>query len=153
MKNFLLYLLFTALLAGIPYAVWGQSDDGALQSCHTGSWYDPLNPGEGISLEVAQDGSVVAYFYTYDGIGRQTWYVFQGPDGASLTAYDVLDREPVDVGNGSLTATSNDSIYFHYRFSLDLDVLSPTRPIPWCLNTLCEDEFAYTRLSQPVPCD
>jgi hypothetical protein len=150
MKN-LLYLALTALLlASLPFAAFSQS--GALDSCHTGSWYDPLNPGEGINVEVLPDGYVVAYFYTYDFMGRQTWYVFQGADSEFLTAYDVVNGEAVDVGQASLTATSNNSVYFHYQFLLDLDAQSPTRPIPWCLTSACEGEFAYIRLTQPIPC-
>lgn len=152
MKNFLLYVLITALLAGIPYAIWGQSNEPAqLDSCYSGSWYDPLDPGEGINVEVL-DGYYVVYFYTYNADG-QTWYVFQGDDNEALTAVDVLDREPVDIGSGSFTPTSTNDAYFIWRFSLDLDKLSPTTPIPWCLHSGCEGEVAYKRLTQPIPCE
>lgn len=49
----------------------------------TGSWFDPAHPGEGIFLEVGEngDGSVFVFFawFTYDASGAPYWLVGQGP--------------------------------------------------------------------------
>ncbi|HET7842564.1 MAG TPA: hypothetical protein VFL14_00315 [Xanthomonadales bacterium] len=48
----------------------------------TGSWYDPAHPGEGIFLEVGEngDGSTFVFFswFTYDSSGAPYWLVGQG---------------------------------------------------------------------------
>ncbi len=122
-----------------------------IDACYSGSWYDPNVPAEGINIEVLVN-QVLVYFYTYDVEGRQTWFVFQGDSEFQLTAYDIINRETVDVGYGAVEPTGDNTLIFSYDFVLDLDLLSPTQPIPWCLHIGCSREVVYQRLTQPIPC-
>ena len=39
----------------------------------TGAWYDPERSGEGLSITEYDDGTVIAYFYSYHPDGAQLW--------------------------------------------------------------------------------
>ncbi|MEM6935412.1 MAG: serine hydrolase [Pseudomonadota bacterium] len=41
----------------------------------SGSWFDPVNDGEGFAVEVLEDGTPLAYWFTYDVAGNQAWMV------------------------------------------------------------------------------
>ncbi|MCP4048434.1 MAG: serine hydrolase [Gammaproteobacteria bacterium] len=46
-----------------------------------GSWYDPVNDGQGFQLDILDDGNTVtAYWYNYeaDGSGEQRWFLLLG---------------------------------------------------------------------------
>ena len=44
-----------------------------------GAWYDPAADGQGLTLEIREDGqTVVSFWYTYDDRGNQRWFVMQG---------------------------------------------------------------------------
>jgi uncharacterized secreted protein with C-terminal beta-propeller domain len=53
---------------------------------HSGTWYDPRNPGWGLSFLEQGDitGSVV---FTYDANGRPTWFAGFGRDGSSVEMF------------------------------------------------------------------
>ena len=42
------------------------------------AWFDPERNGEGFVLEILDDDVAVMYWFTYDGEGRQDWYVAVG---------------------------------------------------------------------------
>lgn len=48
-----------------------------------GAWYDPARPGEGVVLDVLEDGRVALYWYTYSpaATGEQVWLVGVGDSG------------------------------------------------------------------------
>jgi len=60
-------------------------------SRYSGSWKDPLHTGEGLILEVLQDGRVVVQWFTYDDVGRQMWV--QGVGTFDDGGYDLTVNE------------------------------------------------------------
>jgi hypothetical protein len=46
---------------------------GSPHSHVTGSWYDPARPGEGLAVQVLQDGRAIVQWMTYDSAGGQMW--------------------------------------------------------------------------------
>jgi hypothetical protein len=44
----------------------------------TSAWYDPLHNGEGFLLEILANNVAVMYWFTYDELGAQDWYVSAG---------------------------------------------------------------------------
>ena len=44
----------------------------------SGAWFDTARNGEGFVLEILEAGQAVMYWFTYDGDGRQDWYVAVG---------------------------------------------------------------------------
>ena len=86
-----------------------------LDSRFNGAWYDPATDGQGLTLEVREDGSTaVGFWYTYDDQGHQRWFVLQGlaaGDEAQVTIYRTsggvfLQDDPVlleEWGSGRFT--------------------------------------------------
>ncbi len=60
-----------------------------------GSWYDPVNTGQGFNLDILDDEkTVVSYWYTYtnDGSGSQRWFLLVGDINqgvGELTIYET----------------------------------------------------------------
>jgi hypothetical protein len=50
-----------------------ESGVGSPNSHVTGSWYDPARPGEGLAVQVLQDGRAIVQWMTYDSAGGQMW--------------------------------------------------------------------------------
>lgn len=142
MKSLYLALLAT-LLAAFSLPAYSQSGD----QCHTGSWYEYTNPGEGLSVEVLEN-QTIAYWYTADG-----WYFLQGEDSESLRIYENFGGKIYDVGRATISFTSDDDAYFIYDFQLWLPDTTAERPVPWCLRTDCEGEIPLVRLTQHLPCE
>jgi hypothetical protein len=71
--------------------VQGQgADDFAICSALSGSWYNPLTPGQGVFLDVAEDPSILfAGWFTWDGVGAQQWYTLQGAFAPGSAAAEV----------------------------------------------------------------
>jgi plastocyanin len=56
----------------------------------TGAWYDPLQSGHGLLMEVLPGNQLVAYWYTFTPDGQQTWFGGAGPitnDTAVVSVY------------------------------------------------------------------
>ncbi|MCB1555515.1 MAG: hypothetical protein KDJ14_17085 [Xanthomonadales bacterium] len=51
-----------------------------------GAWYDPERPGEGVVVDILEDGRAALYWYTYspDGSGEQVWLVGVGSTSDNL---------------------------------------------------------------------
>lgn len=48
---------------------------------YSGSWYDPSRSGEGFTLQILEDGSALAVWFTYPPVGsaaRQAWIIAEG---------------------------------------------------------------------------
>ncbi|MEO5622498.1 MAG: plastocyanin/azurin family copper-binding protein [Dokdonella sp.] len=60
----------------------------------TGAWYDPIQGGHGILMEVLPSGQLFAYWFTFNPDGQQAWFGGTGPivgNSATVT---------VDLGTG-----------------------------------------------------
>lgn len=53
-------------------------DPFVVQAGSSAAWFDTRRNGEGFVLEILAGGRAVMYWFTYDGEGRQDWYVAQG---------------------------------------------------------------------------
>ena len=63
----------------------------AVSSQMSGPWYDPSHDGEGWLLEILDDSTAVAYWFTYDASGNQAWFVGVGSiNGDSIQFDEVL---------------------------------------------------------------
>ncbi len=60
-----------------------------------GSWYWPANSGQGISMEVLDDGSRFwGYWYTYEAQGgKQRWFTMQGTIENNLATFDIITTD------------------------------------------------------------
>ena len=104
-----------------------------------GSWYDPVNDGQGFQLDVLDDGStVIAYWYNYqpDGSGDQRWFVLTGNvvNGvADVTIFETrggvfLHNNPYSMqewGTGRFSAVDCN----HIKLEVDSDEITTVIPL------------------------
>ncbi len=57
-----------------------------------GPWYDPSHNGEGWLLEILDDSTAVAYWFTYDRNGNQAWFVGVGSISGDDIQFDTVYR-------------------------------------------------------------
>lgn len=71
------------------------------QTGRSGSFYDPNRSGEGIFVEVLDNGSAVIIFYTYTPDGKQFWFISSGVQitGNTLTASMVYPASTTGFGS------------------------------------------------------
>src|SRR5262249_20645255 len=72
---------------------------------HSGSWFDPTRSGEGFTLQILDDGSALAVWFTYPPAGsaaRQAWIIAQGGriDGDRIHFETVLTTRGPLFGPG-----------------------------------------------------
>jgi hypothetical protein len=81
------------------------------------SWYDPSHPGEGITVQVYDNGdsdpthrTFAAFWYTYDSTGRPYWLVAQGTIDVGATSFqaDVTYTDGGGFAGAGGTATQVD---------------------------------------------
>jgi hypothetical protein len=106
----------------------------ALDMCDSGSWYEPVSNGQGLSVEISDvrhrdRPNVVVYYYTYDYAGYPMWIVGVGNQnggskveldfalfwGMTSPDFDFNDLEQKDGGVGTFTLRSSDTAIFHYN--------------------------------------
>jgi hypothetical protein len=58
----------------------------------SGAWFDTSRNGEGFILEILEDGQAVMYWFTYDGEGRQDWYIAVGEVSGNRILFPDLLR-------------------------------------------------------------
>jgi CubicO group peptidase (beta-lactamase class C family) len=111
--------------------------DPVLDERFNAAWYDPLNDGQGLTLEIQPDGkTVVGYWYTYDYAGNQRWFILLGElvDGvAQVTIFETsggifLQADPYRLeewGTGRFRTVD----CHHMRFEFESDEISTTLPL------------------------
>ncbi|MEJ8568646.1 hypothetical protein [Elongatibacter sediminis] len=105
---------------------------GSVNKTLSGSWFDPSHEGEGIILQVLEDGRALVQWFTYDGSGNQMWIQGIGSfDGTTLTvedlfttsgtnwgpAFDAADVTSADWGRLVLTFTGCGEVRLDYESS------------------------------------
>jgi hypothetical protein len=74
---------------------------GAVNNPLSGSWYDPTHNGEGIILQVLENGTAVVQWFTYDEAGDQMWIQGTGTfDGNTLTVENLFTSTGTAWGTG-----------------------------------------------------
>lgn len=67
----------------------------------SGSWYDPSHSGEGFVLQILENGIAVAYWFTYDDVGAQRWFIATGSIEGNNAIFDELyQASGAEFGDG-----------------------------------------------------
>lgn len=61
----------------------------------SGSWYNPARDGEGLILEILEDGRQLIYWFTYDLAGNQAWMLSLGSTSAAQGSFNLDMLQPV----------------------------------------------------------
>lgn len=78
-----------------------ETSTGPANSPLSGSWFDPSHNGEGIILQVLENGTAVVQWFTYDDKGNQMWIQGTGTfDGDTLTVENLFTSEGTAWGTG-----------------------------------------------------
>ena len=96
----------------------------ALDKRFDGAWYNPQTSGQGLTLEVSEDGSrLIGFWYTYDVNGAKRWFVLNGDINGTTADVSIiqtsggvfLQPDPVvesEWGTGRFTTVDCDNINF-----------------------------------------
>ena len=152
MKNLFMIVLASLLLSTSAFA---------LDTCYTGSYYEPATDGEGIALQVSED-RVVLYRYAHFRAVPNYWVGVldnDQPDGTVLTfrAYQTLNVEG-DIASydvGTITLTPNgDAFDLSWDYDIDISKIGdPDVSIPWCLNSDCSGSKELISLFRTASCE
>jgi len=88
-----------------------QSDD--IYNWLTGSWYDPSHSGEGWMMEYLGNNRVLMYWFSYDDVGNQKWFLSVG----NIDEFGLIQFNEVSITDGT---------YFGDEFSSD-----SVNVLPW----------------------
>ena len=72
-------------------------DPFVVEAGTSSAWFDPARNGEGFVLEILDDEVAVLYWFTYDDLGRQDWYIAVG----EVRGNRVLFPELLQVSGGT----------------------------------------------------
>ncbi|MBT8038741.1 MAG: hypothetical protein KJN78_00730, partial [Gammaproteobacteria bacterium] len=78
--------------------------NGHAKAGFSGSWYDKSHSGEGIILEVLNDGRVLTQWFTYDHSGEQMWI-----QGVGELEGDILNVKDLYTATGTTWGSLFDS--------------------------------------------
>jgi hypothetical protein len=122
----------------------------ALDTCLSGSWFNPERSGEGMDINITEDVVVAYWFGHLDGTA---WFVAVGPnDGAKvqLDIYQTLeggDEKIIEDKIGEMQISHDEFMLIDYQLHLDLRQLGAENiAIPWCLSQFCSGSWQYSSL-------
>ncbi len=69
------------------------ADPVGLRGDFTGTWFDPANPGQGLMLEVLDNGRALVAWYTFDPDGHALWLYGVGDLGAQSVQATLFRAE------------------------------------------------------------
>ncbi len=80
-------------------------DPFVLEAGMSSAWYDPTHNGEGFMLEILADKLAVMYWFTYDDMGKQDWYIAIGETRGNRIVFPELStcRVAYSVRNSTRT--------------------------------------------------
>jgi hypothetical protein len=62
----------------------------------SGAWFDPDHNGEGFLLEILDDQRAIIYWFTYDGLGNQRWFIGEG----EIVANEIIFPDLIQTAGG-----------------------------------------------------
>lgn len=66
--------------------------DPVLDKRFNGAWYDPEMDGQGVTLEILNDGQrLVGWWYTFDSAGGKRWFTFDGVIEGSTADVTIIE--------------------------------------------------------------
>ena len=98
--------------------------DPTLDERFNGAWYNPQTSGQGLTLEVLDDGNrLIGFWYTYDDNGAKRWFIVNGDINDTAAEVSImhtsggafLQADPVEVsewGTGRFITVDCDHINF-----------------------------------------
>jgi hypothetical protein len=82
------------------------------------SWYDPAHSGEGFVIQTLADGRAVMFWFTYDDLGDQDWYLAEGQVRGNRLLFPEVRRYSGGVfGAGFDPAKVSSEVMGSARFS------------------------------------
>ena len=121
----------------------------AIGSGTTGAWYDPAQSGHGIFMEALSENRLLAWWFSFDAEGRQSWFggvgTYEGnqatiPFTQTLGGRFIPNFDPTEVSN---TPWGNATITFSSCSQGRIDFQSTVAGYG-------EGSMALTRLTQPL---
>ncbi|MFC3194967.1 serine hydrolase domain-containing protein [Marinicella sediminis] len=105
-----------------------------------GSWYDPATNGQGINIEILNEGQTfLGYWYTFDATGdHQRWFTLQGEVVNDVASFQIISTtggvfvDPATVelsvwGSGTMSAT--DCLSATFTFSSEVESVAGEIPL------------------------
>ena len=74
----------------VPITAIEQPPAFMLQPGNTAAYFDPTHAGEGFLLEVLEDQRLVIYWFTYDEVGNQRWFIGEGEIRGNEAVFEDL---------------------------------------------------------------
>jgi hypothetical protein len=96
----------------------------AINSCHSGSWYNPDESGHGFMLQVLEDGDqdkMLITWYTYLN-GEQIWLTATGPINGQQAVLDVWITEGADFPPAFMASDVDVIPWGELTFTLNTDI-------------------------------
>lgn len=127
---------------------------------YSGSWYDPVTAGQGLTLGVLPGGGAIAYWFTYDPEGNQAWLLALGEaDGPRVEFPEVFAFRGTAFGAGFDTDAISREEWGSLSFTFDtcgIGTLSYRGPDEWGfgsmpLTRLTELDAHSCELPDPPP--
>ncbi len=116
----------------------------------SGSWFDPIRAGEGLTLTVQNDLSVAMVFFAYSPAGEQAWFAMQSQlsnAGASRKATGALLR-PVGTRFGN--AFDSSQIRVENFGNVELEFLSCNQLRMRAATPWGAQDYNFVRLTEPL---
>jgi len=70
----------------------------------SGSWFDQTHNGEGLAIEILNDGSTLVFWFSYDGDGKQAWFLWL----AFNAPHTPFHLPPANLHSRDLSGTESD---------------------------------------------
>jgi hypothetical protein len=142
-----LFLLFTLITLFVTPVL-------AIDTCLSGSYYNPETSGTGIDIQV-RDDKVVLYRFATLGSAPAWWTGVASNDSDLVLVfpmYQTFQGTTANVGSLTLIPDEFDSTKFYMEWDYIMDLTNVGSTMRWCLIGDCSGAEDIQVLFQPVPC-
>lgn len=125
----------TVMVENLLLAFADENQNFPISDALNGSWFDPNTDGQGINIEILNNGSdFLGYWYTYNPTdGGQRWFTMNGRITNGIAEFDITTTnggefngpampQRIVWGSGSFTAT--DCLAATFRFQSELEAIA-----------------------------